>query len=450
MNEGCGNIHGASFCATGFSGPVASTLTPARRRYWPLTTTRSPACKPLVTTLTASSLGPTEIGRFSAVSSAPITQANGPWELRCTTAERDGHDVLQCVGEHAHPNELTGPEPCVLVGKGRLQPDRARRLVDLIVDQEQRARGKFMRVVLVEGEDGDAPFQHGFAHRSEIALRQGEDGHGRLDLREHRNRHLIGGMDDVAGIDLAEADIAVDGGDDRRVAELSLGAFDRGLVGQDGCLEVVDLGLLLIDRLLRARTLDHQRREAVEVLLVGHQLGFVLDPLCLGLIDHRLVRPRIDHGEHVAFVDLLAFDEVDALQLAVDLRADGDGIDGLHRTQSVEVDGHVARRGFHHGDGHRRGLGSLRLPSARRVSLWRHALEHERAAQRQGGYADDPRHGRPARPALAGRLVGRIELRRWRLLQGLGRIVKVLIDGEPLHASERWRLKRAPSIAPRQ
>src|SRR4029079_4978377 len=86
VTEGCGNIHGASFCATGFSGPVASTLTPARRRYWPLTTTRSPACKPPVTTLTASSLGPTEIGRFSALSSAPITQANGPWELRCTTA----------------------------------------------------------------------------------------------------------------------------------------------------------------------------------------------------------------------------------------------------------------------------------------------------------------------------------------------------------------------------
>ena len=93
-------------------------------------------------------------------------------------------------------------------------------------------------------------------------------------------------------------------------------------------------------------------------------MGFVLDALRLGLIDHRLVRPRIDYGEHVAFVDLLAFDEVHALQLAVDLRADGDGIDGLHRTQSVEVDGHVARRGFHHGDRDRRGLGSLRLPSA--------------------------------------------------------------------------------------
>ena len=130
---------------------------------------------------------------------------------------------------------------------------------------------------------------------------------------------VIGGMDDVAGIDLAEADIAVDRGDDRRVAELRLGAFDRGLVGQDGRLEVVDLGLLLIDRLLRARALDHQRREAVEVLLVGQQLGFVLDALRLGLIDHRLVRPRIDYGEHVAFVDLLAFDEVHALQLAVDL-----------------------------------------------------------------------------------------------------------------------------------
>ena len=62
-------------------------------------------------------------------------------------------------------------------------------------------------------------------------------------------------MDDVAGIDLAEAHAAIDRRGDGRVVELGLRAFDRGLIGLDGRLELVDLGLLLIDVLLRVEAL---------------------------------------------------------------------------------------------------------------------------------------------------------------------------------------------------
>ena len=57
-------------------------------------------------------------------------------------------------------------------------------------------------------------------------------------------------MNDVAEINLAEADDAVDWRDDGRVVELGLRRFDSALVGIERCLELVDLGLLQVDVLL--------------------------------------------------------------------------------------------------------------------------------------------------------------------------------------------------------
>ena len=64
-------------------------------------------------------------------------------------------------------------------------------------------------------------------------------------------------MDDVAGIDLAKADAAVDRRRNGGIGELGLRAFDRALVGFDHCLELIDLGLLRIDVLLGLGVLDH-------------------------------------------------------------------------------------------------------------------------------------------------------------------------------------------------
>ena len=105
--------------------------------------------------------------------------------------------------------------------------------------------------------------------------------HRRLDLGEHGDRRRVARMHDVAGIDLAEAGTAVDRRGDGGVAELRLGALDRGLVGLDGRLEVVDLGLLLVDGLLRASALVHQVLKAGEVLLVGDELRLVSARLAL-------------------------------------------------------------------------------------------------------------------------------------------------------------------------
>ena len=163
---------------------------------------------------------------------------------------------------------------------------------------------------------------------------------------EHGDGRRIVGVNDVAGVDLTEADAPVDRRGDGGEAQLRLGALDAGLVGLDGGFEIVDLGLLLIDGLLRAGSLAHQVLKAVEVLLIGDELGLVLGALGLGLMEHGGERALIDDGESVAPLDLLAFDEVHACELAVDLAADGDGVGRLHRAEPVEIDRHVARRGF--------------------------------------------------------------------------------------------------------
>ena len=106
-------------------------------------------------------------------------------------------------------------------------------------------------------------------------------------------------------------------------------------------LAVIDLGLLLIDVLLGLEALERQRLEAGEVLLERDELGLVLRLLGLGLIERRLEQPRVDLGQNVAFLDVLAFLEQHVLQLAVDLRVDADREGGLHRAKPGQVDRHV-------------------------------------------------------------------------------------------------------------
>ena len=59
---------------------------------------------------------------------------------------------------------------------------------------------------------------------------------------EHGDGRRIVGVNDVAGVDLAEADAPVDRRGDGGEAQLRLGALDAGLVGLDGGFEIVDLG----------------------------------------------------------------------------------------------------------------------------------------------------------------------------------------------------------------
>ena len=102
---------------------------------------------------------------------------------------------------------------------------------------------------------------------AEVLLRQGEDHHRGLDLGQHGERLRIIWVDDVARIDLAEADPAIERGCDGRVGELGLRILDRALVGIDHRLELIDLGLLLIEALLGREVALGEIGEAREIFL---------------------------------------------------------------------------------------------------------------------------------------------------------------------------------------
>ena len=303
---------------------------------------------------------------------------------------RNGHGVLVGRDQDADADELARPQPLVLVGKFRLQPDRAGGLIDLIVDQQQMALGELILVVLIEGENRDAAAQHRLAHRAEGALRQRENHVARFYLGQHRERIDIGGVDDVADVDLAKADDAVDRCYDRRIGELSLRRLDGALVGVDRGLEMIDLGLLQIDVLLRIEILGLQGGEARKILLRIDQLRLIVRFLGDGLIEDGFERRRIDPRQHVALAHLLALAEVDGNQLAGDLGADGDGVVGRHGAERVVIDRDVVLGRFGDRDRHHRRAGDrggFAVPP-----------DHDRGNHGQRREADQRKNDQPAGP----------------------------------------------------
>src|SRR6516225_11738436 len=144
-------------------------------------------------------------------------------------------------------------------------------------------------------------------------------------------------MNDVADIKLAEADHAVDRRGYRRIIELGLSSLDGGLIGVDGRFGRIDLGLLQIDVLLGLETLERQGLKSRQVLLRCDQLRFVLALFCDRLVERGFEWRRIDLGERVALMHLLALAEIDRDDLAVDLSADGDRVKRLDRSQRMRI-----------------------------------------------------------------------------------------------------------------
>ena len=183
--------------------------------------------------------------------------------------------------------------------------------------------------------------QHRLAHRAKVALRQREYHGARLDLGEHRERIGIGGVDDVADIDLAEADHAVDRRRDGRVIELGLRRLDGGLIGVDGRLCLIDLGLLgvefcCVSAFLSTSVLKRAKSFSASISCASSSL-FLATAWSRAAWNGAGSILR----QHVAFADVLALAEIDGNDLAVDLSADRDGIKRLDGAERVIIDRHV-------------------------------------------------------------------------------------------------------------
>ena len=107
--KGAERFMGPRPSATGAVAELTATLVPRRNRYWPLTTTRSPAFSPLVTTVMSPALGPASMGRFSTVSSGLTTQAKTPLRTPLHGGRGNGHGIFQHIHQNAHAHELARP-----------------------------------------------------------------------------------------------------------------------------------------------------------------------------------------------------------------------------------------------------------------------------------------------------------------------------------------------------
>ena len=171
----------------------------------------------------------------------------------------------------------------------------------------------------------------------------------------------IVGVDDVALVHQAQADAPGKRRHDVAVGQLQPDVLDHALVGLDGALELMHVGVLRVRLLAGDDALGRESR-SVSGRRGIFELRGVVCQLSLDLRQLRLERPRVDLGKEVALVDELAFGERDLHQFAIDAAADGDGVVGGDRAEAGEIDGQIAparRRGdYRHGssDPFRRGF----------------------------------------------------------------------------------------------
>src|SRR6266478_5716416 len=184
-----------------------------------------------------------------------VLAADGPDEETIGSAldRGRGNDdgVAASFEQHPRVDELAGPQLVVIVGKHRLEPDGRGGLVDGVVDQQQRAGGERVPVVLIEGDNLHRTARHGGANVVERARGQGEQHRGRSREDQRRDRALVVGMHDVSGIDEAYAHASIVRRGDAGVVEVGLRRLEHRLVGIDHGAELIDLALLLVDDLLR-------------------------------------------------------------------------------------------------------------------------------------------------------------------------------------------------------
>src|ERR1700729_1070957 len=224
----------------------------------------------------------------------------------------------------------------VLVFEDGLEADGAAGRIDLVVHYRQRS---FRQRPLAVGRDRDGLERS--SALSALDVRQlifgrGENDGNRLNLSDRDDPGLSRGIDDIADIDLTQADDAGDRRLDVSVIELGLRIVDGSCVSRDLGGELRYAGALGVE-LLAGGELT-QLDEALQVQVDVGEIGLVLLFLGLGRVERRLIGPRIDFGQQVALLDVLAFGKRDLVDLAVDAGTHEDGVEGLNGSKACQVD----------------------------------------------------------------------------------------------------------------
>src|SRR5262245_19134546 len=176
-------------------------------------------------------------------------------------------------------------------------------------------------------------------------------------------------MNDVADVDLPNADNAIDRRGQPGVAELHLRGFDERLVRLDGALQLRHLRLLSVEQLRRGPALVCELRIAIEIVLCVGELRLIAIPRGGQLVDLRLVWTRIDLRKQLAGLYGLSFGEVDAGDLPLDLTAHYRRVVGDDGANAGQINRHVVLSDGGGDDRHRRRLNWRRRGLFKRAKM---------------------------------------------------------------------------------
>ncbi len=240
----------------------------------------------------------------------------------------------------------------IVVGELRLQLDRARGGIYLVVHCQQRAAAQLRLARTVVGVHCQLLAVMQFLHyRGDVVFRECKDHRDRLQLRDDNDAVGVARMHDVADIDLAQPEPTADRCGDARIGELQLGTVDLGLVRLERTFVLADQRGLRVELLFGDGILLEQRAIALEISLRVFQQRLVASHGAFGLRELDLVGPGIDLCEQVALFDHLALAEHHRAQFAVDMRPDSDSVERYDRSQPVQVKIDIA--GLGRGSDHR-------------------------------------------------------------------------------------------------
>ena len=393
IDKGCGNVHGIGACRASCAASSCAAL-PCR------IVTCAPGCSLYCPSTTTCSLAwrPESISAWPSLICATLTWPDchgvvwiddigvGPGRTLLHDACGNGQAVVPGIDEQSRVDELARPEPARLVGKIGLELDRAGGLQDLVVDEAEHALIQQRRIILIVGKDRERRLGLLLLllDLRQDRLRKREDQRNRIELRDDDEAVRGRRADDVADVDLTNPDHAIDRRRQARVAELHLRRIDQCLIGLDGRHQLPDLRLLGFEQLRSGPALLPQCGVAGEIGLGVDELGLIALEIGRVLIDQGLVGTRIDLREQVAGMNGLAFGEVDADDLPLDLGAHDVGVVRDHRADAGKIDWHVMLGDRCGDDRHRRwgrrGIGLFQGVNMRRSTTSRRPQARQSAA----------------------------------------------------------------------
>ena len=238
---------------------------------------------------------------------------------------------------------MIGEQPVLGVIEGRLGLDGAGGGVDGVVERIHAALGQQHLLVTIPQLHGQVlALRQTLRKRAHMGFRQREQ---RIDGPDLGNRDDAGGIARVHHVAQIRQTQTQSPGNRRGhtgVAQLQLGGIDLRLVGRHRAFILAHQRGLGVDLLVGDRVLRLQILVALQVELGVLEQRLIALQRPLHLIQRRLKTARIDLGQQLPCLDLVAFLEMQLDQLARHLGAHHGSGAGIHRADSAHQHAHVA------------------------------------------------------------------------------------------------------------